>query len=213
MKLSNEQIQQLFRFTEKKRVYWYDLQAELVDHLASRIEEEMNTDNTLQFEPALEKVYKEFGIFGFAKIVQEKSDQLYKQSRRMWWSAFGEFFTWPKVALLALLAYFFWQLGNLLDTKWLMLGLAGAYLAASFVLMRLMYANRKGKRQLLLLQAGTGYSSSFVVVYQIILFSSNDQYGPLKFCIMATLAVLIKLASFQVFFKVRKKAMELYPET
>lgn len=212
MKFSDEQIQQLFRFTEKKRVPWYDLQVELVDHLASRIEEETDANLTLSFEQALDRVYKEFGIFGFAKIVQEKSDQLYKQSRRMWWSAVGAFFTWPKFALLALSAYLFWQLGNLFDTNWLMFGLALAYLIASIVLMRFMYRAGKSKRKLLLLQAGTGYSSSMVFMYQFLLFYGKDHYHPLTFCIMATLALVIKLASFQVFFKVQKQARALYPE-
>ena len=37
MTLSKEQIQQLFLFTENKFVRWYDLQVELVDHLANKI--------------------------------------------------------------------------------------------------------------------------------------------------------------------------------
>jgi hypothetical protein len=56
--LSTEEVQHLFRFTEKKLVRWYDLQIELVDHLASRIEEEQQIDPDLGFEAALEKVYK-----------------------------------------------------------------------------------------------------------------------------------------------------------
>ena len=53
MALSKEQIQQLFSFTEKKFVRWYDLQAELVDHLANKIEAEMAADVSLTFERAL----------------------------------------------------------------------------------------------------------------------------------------------------------------
>jgi hypothetical protein len=52
MQLSAEQIQVLFSFTEKKKVHWYDLQLELVDHLACRIEEEMEADTSLSFEAA-----------------------------------------------------------------------------------------------------------------------------------------------------------------
>ena len=65
MQLSSKEIDLLFEFTKKKLVHWYDLQVELVDHLAARIEEEMQADQKLSFEQALEKVYKGFGLFGF----------------------------------------------------------------------------------------------------------------------------------------------------
>jgi hypothetical protein len=45
MTLNQEQIEALFRFCEKKSVRYYDLQVELVDHLAERIEEEMKADH------------------------------------------------------------------------------------------------------------------------------------------------------------------------
>jgi len=39
MKLTESQIEQLFTFTQKHYVDWYDVQTELVDHLANGIEE------------------------------------------------------------------------------------------------------------------------------------------------------------------------------
>lgn len=38
MQLTKEQIQSLFTFTKQHFVEWYDLQCELVDHLANDIE-------------------------------------------------------------------------------------------------------------------------------------------------------------------------------
>ena len=89
MTLSNEQIQQLFLFTEKKFVRWYDLQVELVDHLANKIEAEMEANSTLSFERALGNVYAGFGIFGFAQIVREKEDSLRKANNKLLWKAFN----------------------------------------------------------------------------------------------------------------------------
>jgi hypothetical protein len=40
MKLSTQQIDQLYTFTRQHFVEWYDLQSELVDHLANAIEQE-----------------------------------------------------------------------------------------------------------------------------------------------------------------------------
>ena len=76
MTLSKEQIEHLFTFTQKKFVNWYDLQVELVDHLANKIEAEMEADKALSFERALGNVYAGFGIFGFAQIVKEREKVL-----------------------------------------------------------------------------------------------------------------------------------------
>ena len=38
MKLTPQQIEQLYQFTRQHYVEWYDLQTELVDHLANSIE-------------------------------------------------------------------------------------------------------------------------------------------------------------------------------
>ncbi len=93
--LSKTEINQLFVFVQKKRVRYKDVQVELVDHLASAIEDELSADNTIGFNSALEKVYKEFGVYGFAKIVQEKE----KASRIMWrnriWLYFKKFYQLP----------------------------------------------------------------------------------------------------------------------
>jgi len=85
MKLSKEQIEELFTFTHKKGVRWYDLQCELVDHLALQIEAEISKDPHLSFEEAVKIIYKRFGIFGFSKIVQEKEAQVRKQGNKLWW--------------------------------------------------------------------------------------------------------------------------------
>jgi len=108
MTLSPEQIQQLFLFTEKKFVRWYDLQVELVDHLANKIEAELADNPSLSFERALGNVYAGFGIFGFAKIVREKEDALRKANTKLVWKELGQQFTWPNlIRSLSILALTF----------------------------------------------------------------------------------------------------------
>lgn len=97
MTLSKEQIQQLFSFTEKKFVRWYDLQVELVDHLANKIEAEMEADKALSFDRALGNVYAGFGIFGFAEIVREREKALTKSNNNLLWKAVKAEFSWPNL--------------------------------------------------------------------------------------------------------------------
>ena len=65
MKLTTPQIEDLFKFTRKHFVYHYDVQSELVDHLANDIEEIWNEKPYLSFKDAWDTSFKKFGIFGF----------------------------------------------------------------------------------------------------------------------------------------------------
>ncbi len=49
MKLTEAQIEELYAFTRKKYVEHYDVQTELVDHLATSIEEKMSESRQYQF--------------------------------------------------------------------------------------------------------------------------------------------------------------------
>ncbi len=97
MALSKLQIDELFVFTEKKFVKWYDLQVELVDHLANKIEEELDQNPKTNFEDALKKVYASFGIFGFARIVREKEEQVRKFNNKLWFKELKTLFVWPNL--------------------------------------------------------------------------------------------------------------------
>ncbi len=97
--LSDEQIEQLFTFCKKHHVGHYDVQVELVDHLANAIEERMAKDKNLSFEAALTGVHASFGVLGFAGVVNARSLALEKQYRKMKWQLFLSYFTWPKAAL------------------------------------------------------------------------------------------------------------------
>ena len=75
-KVSAEEIEKLFEFTKEHYVEYYDLQIELVDHLACAIEEKWEKDNTISFEKALKDVFAEFGIFGFSYLVNGRKRKL-----------------------------------------------------------------------------------------------------------------------------------------
>lgn len=99
MSLDQSQVQDLFTFTRKHFVEWYDLQCELVDHLANDIEK-MQTENlNLSFEDARDSSFKKFGIFGFMDVVADKQKALNKRYLKMVWQEFKTYFTIPKIML------------------------------------------------------------------------------------------------------------------
>jgi hypothetical protein len=97
MKLTQEQIQRLYQFTRQHYVEWYDLQTELVDHLANAIEEQWQQNPKLSFEDALQIEFKKFGVFGFMDVVEKRQMALGKQYNKLVWSHFKDFFSIPKI--------------------------------------------------------------------------------------------------------------------
>ena len=98
-KISKEENKQLFKFCNRHSVHQYDLQIELVDHLALAIEEQWKTDSELDFYKALKNTFGKFGITGFNKIKQQKERELRRKYNRLLWKNFIEFYRWPKVVM------------------------------------------------------------------------------------------------------------------
>jgi len=97
--LTEKEINQLFEFCAKHYVSHYDVQVELVDHLASAIEEKWKENPALSFQDVLNSGYKEFGIYGFSKIKQMKEKELKRKYFNLRNRYIREFFRLPKILL------------------------------------------------------------------------------------------------------------------
>ena len=75
-KLNKEQVEILFDFVKSKYVRYIDIQHELVDHLASDIEIEMEDNKELSFSTALQKAYSKFPITGFSTVVSQRESAM-----------------------------------------------------------------------------------------------------------------------------------------
>ncbi len=83
--VSEEQIERLFQFTREHYVEHYDLQSELVDHLANAIEQRWEETPELPFEDCIKAEFKKFGIFGFMDVVEKRQKALRKKYRKLMW--------------------------------------------------------------------------------------------------------------------------------
>jgi len=98
-KITIEETNQLFKFCRDHYVYHYDLQVELVDHLASSIEEQWESNPELSFEKALYNTFKRFGVTGFSKIKEQKQKELARRYNILLWKYLLEFYRWPKMLM------------------------------------------------------------------------------------------------------------------
>jgi hypothetical protein len=78
-KLTAAHIDVLYDFTRKHYVLHYDLQTELVDHLANGIEKQWARKEELTFENALTIEFKKFGVFGFTEIIDKRQAAMHKR--------------------------------------------------------------------------------------------------------------------------------------
>jgi hypothetical protein len=101
--LSKEQINRLYRYVNDNGVEYFDVQVELVDHIASKIEEQLDLYPETPTDEVFEQTLKRFKQRGFKQVVKEKEKQVARQYRRYWREGLKEFFTWPKVFFTAVL--------------------------------------------------------------------------------------------------------------
>ena len=108
MKLTELQIQNLYAFTRKHFVEHYDLQTELVDHLANDIEEQWQIQPKLSFEDAKNKAFKKFGIFGFMDVIEQKGKAMNKRYMKYLWTELKKWFVLPQlIATISLFMLFY----------------------------------------------------------------------------------------------------------
>ena len=109
MELTEQNIQNLYKFTRQHYVYHYDVQTELVDHLANDIEQIWEESPNLSFEKARDTSFKKFGIFGFIDVIEAKQKQMSKKYWKIILRFAKEWFTMPKVVttITVFLLFFF----------------------------------------------------------------------------------------------------------
>lgn len=100
-KVTSHQIERLFQFTDQHFVDYYDVQLELVDHLANAIEEQWQENPEKDFETALQEEFKKFGVFGFLEVVEARQVAMQKRYHQLMWKEAKEFLKLPKVVILA----------------------------------------------------------------------------------------------------------------
>ncbi|MCF3110506.1 hypothetical protein LL912_17095 [Niabella sp. CC-SYL272] len=102
--LTNKQIQYLEQFCEQKGVQYYDLRMEMVDHLATELEEEMQRRTDINFPSLVHPVFESFGKNGFRSIVEAKEISIEDAYTRCHRNYFWSFFTPPKMILTLFMA-------------------------------------------------------------------------------------------------------------
>jgi len=108
--LTKEQVEVLYNFCENEEVFAYDLQVEIVDHLATSIEDQWKSNPEITFEDAVENLYSKFGLKEFRELEKQMARQLKRKFNLILWRYFLEFFKLPKIIVSVVLTLFIFVL-------------------------------------------------------------------------------------------------------
>lgn len=132
--ITQEETEHLFKVCENHEVPQYDLQIELVDHLASLIEQHWLEKPEDPFKYALYKALQKFGPNGFEQIKEQKQKELTRKYHRILWNYLFEFYRWPKMLLTLALSFgTLLLLQNISEIHWLFVFYAALICAGAVV--------------------------------------------------------------------------------
>lgn len=202
-KLTVEEVDRLFAFCTRHYVPEYDLQGELVDHLASGIEEQWVKNPDIPLPVALNKTFDGFGIFGFSKIKSQKEKELHRKYRKLFWKYTLEFYKLPKVILTLVLTFFLFSMYRLANNYYVITISLMAVALLFIVYYRFWYYPRNYKVEIkkplmlfsYLNSRQTAFSLFFQVPLLVIQWNKVLQYSFLNRSIFFFLSSLIIVTS------------------
>lgn len=225
MKLTENHVDELYKFARKHYVYFYDVQSELVDHLANDIERIWEEKPNLSFEQARDVSFKKFGIFGFMDVVKAKQKQMNKQYRKILWRFVKECFSVPKIVTTLMVFLFFFTLLQIKFSEYILLGILAILLISdsiNLLINRKKFKIRKEKKQKVFLlesmirETRSGFTGfTFVNLFNIINLTKFDfSTMGIHWVILTSATVTLLCITFYVITDIiPKKAEELLQET
>jgi len=116
-KLTEEEIELIYDFCYERNVSEYEIQAELVDHLASAIEENWKENPEISFFDNLFEIYRQFGTDGFQTLTKSKKRAFQKQYNYLFLKFLGSFFQLPRIIFTFAFSFFLFAIIRHFDAR------------------------------------------------------------------------------------------------
>ena len=223
MTLTQSQIQDLYAFTRKHFVEHYDLQTELVDHLANDIEQMWQINPHLSFDEARDKAFKKFGVFGFMNAIEQRGKVMGKRYRKYLWDELKKWFELPQIVINIGLFIVFYMLFSSKYVSYFSGGIyfvVGVWCVYKSIILNRQFRKRKeisNKKwmleEMIFKQAGyvsLVFLSQLYNVFHISEAVSGNIYLVITVSALFTLLILVNYISFEL---IPNKAEELLDET
>jgi hypothetical protein len=216
MTLQKDQIECLFEFTRSHGVQYYDVQAELVDHLASQIEADMDANPKLSFHAALDEAYTSFGPKGFKFIEVHWAEAVYLRYKTLWSQEAIQWATLKNLFLLFLIGLTGYFLGTVIDPSWRLPIVVGAVaVLLYFQLTKAAKLQKEAKKKLLVLEFLESKKWSAIVLDAIIInLTAGDWFAvPVAIVVIGVLFFFVsRISMHRVHLRMTLKVQNEYPE-
>jgi hypothetical protein len=216
MNLNPTQIQHIHSFVKRKYVDYYDVQIELVDHIATAIEEKVELNPKLDFYTALQEIYNSFGLFGFIEFVEEKEKQVQRRFRKMHCKERLSFFTVPKVIFTFTLVFLSYQINIYFNPDILKYSFAVIFIGFMVTqITYLFYQQKKQSEKLISCNSPFKMSNLFILVMQFThlnFYDSLIEHYPFVVSIIIALVIVGYAAEVKAMVNINYEQRRLYPE-
>lgn len=171
MKLSPDHIAALKKLIAFKGYDEIDVQYEILDHVACRVEVLLEENPKLSLEDAFSKTHSEFGVFGFADLADSYRESIRKKFWSRYWTFFRRFFLSYRIVYLFILG----ESLIILSEKFTLFGEKitapawGVIALMISVVFLLVYYHRKGRKfkNYATFKAAMGYTGWMLVLMHI----------------------------------------------
>lgn len=157
--LTPEQIDDLYDFCKDHYVHEYEIQTELVDHLATSIENQLEQEPDTSFHKALLDAYNAFGFEGFDQLAKSKKHAFRKSYDLLFLNFLGSFFQLPRIILTLTLTLILFTSLHYLDQRRIILAFVACILITFYLLVwcldifnNRLKMNQKGKEKSFLIE-------------------------------------------------------------
>ncbi|WP_298485311.1 hypothetical protein [uncultured Maribacter sp.] len=225
MQLNQAQIQQLYAFTSKHFVEHYDLQTELVDHIANGIEQQLSENSDITFKQALNNEFRKFGVHGFEDVIVKRKRAMSLKYWKIIFGFFKDYFSFPKIiatlSAILFLGLVFWNIP--LEIKENFFSGIGALIIVLwlFFMIRNKKQKKETKKRWMLKDQIDNIGNSFNLIHLIFfpIINSNLLGSVLRWqvfyidVLLAFIIVTVVLISFIILKTIPQKAEELLTKT
>lgn len=148
MKLNKAQIEQLKKLISYKGYPEIDVQYEILDHVACKVEELMENNPKLSLPDAFQKVHASFGVFGFSTLEESYKKMIEKRLWGYYWNELKQLFTSYRIIFpWGLLVVFFQSSALLEDSKaWILMMIGFLFFSFIWVVIRYWNTHKKYKK-------------------------------------------------------------------
>jgi hypothetical protein len=219
--LTKQEINRLYQYVNDKGVKYFDVQVELVDHIASKIEDQLDQLPDKPVDEVFQQTLKRFKKREFKQVVKEKEKQVRRQYRHYFWQNFKSFFSWPKVFFTAVLTWILFVFLQRVDESTLLrindsivlptLGIGFIY--GMFLFFRHLNMPRKLSFTAYTSSGGAGLINAHFALKAIIKYTLLDgAHYPVVAAFLLVLLLFMMVAALQAHEKLVSYGRHLYPQ-